>query len=89
MLSQLTECLRDPEEYVRDSAAKALGRLGAAAARQPVLSRLIGCLGDPGVLVRHNAAEALGRFLRGGVRWFAGRRGALVVRTVASLSGEA
>src|SRR5204862_15364 len=45
----------------RERAAETLGRLGPAAATEPVLSRLNDCLRDPGWYVRVSAAKALGR----------------------------
>ena len=89
VLSRLTDCLGDPDREVRHRAAEAFVELGAVAATEPVLRRLTECLGDADDFVRKDATVALQRFLGGGVRWFAGRRGALVVRTVAELSGEA
>jgi len=49
--------LRDPEEWVRKSAAKSLGMLRARSA----VNDLISALGDSSYMVRKNAARSLGQ----------------------------
>src|SRR5205823_5137459 len=55
----LLPLLGDTEEYVRGSAAKALGQIGPAA--EAAVPHLLPLLGDTEVDVRSRAAEALGQ----------------------------
>jgi HEAT repeat protein len=84
-LEALLERLRDEDPRVRQAAAKALGRMGAAAtpeALQALLERLRD--NDPGVC--RAAAWALTAWHRQGLRFFRDAQGRWTVRTVEELS---
>ncbi|MEH2234381.1 MAG: HEAT repeat domain-containing protein, partial [Nostoc sp.] len=59
VLAELLGLLKDESQYVRNSAASALGKLGNASPQ--VVEALLGLLKDETQYVRYSAAEALGK----------------------------
>ena len=70
ILDRLLTMLTDPEEYMRRSAADAVGNLGSRAATPQILTRLADLLTDSDEYVRSAAVEAFKRLQPQRIRIF-------------------